>query len=184
VRGRGAPGWPCRGWVVSRLAACQGLAGGALLSAGGWRGRRGDRGLASWLVARRIPVHELMYRPSDQGCSSEAGRVFQAPVAYAYPLGWLPLRNPMARPARYRHIRALLARAPLPSAFALTLQLRDRAERALGTTDYLREPVDTSCQSFCSKTRLATRRRGRTLRSVGLPERHQPVSSEIQARGR
>ncbi|KJK23840.1 AraC family transcriptional regulator [Burkholderiaceae bacterium 16] len=47
-------------------------------------------GLASWLVARRIPVHELMYRPSDQGSSSDAGRVFQAPVAYAYP--WVGFR--------------------------------------------------------------------------------------------
>src|SRR5450830_784745 len=38
-------------------------------------------GLASWLVARRIPVLEVMYRPIDQGYSSDAGRLFQAPVA-------------------------------------------------------------------------------------------------------
>ena len=37
-------------------------------------------GLASWLVARRIPVLEVMYRPMDRGCSSDAGRLFQAPV--------------------------------------------------------------------------------------------------------
>ena len=42
-------------------------------------------GLASWLVARRIPALEVMYRPIDQGCSSDAGRLFQAPVNYDYP---------------------------------------------------------------------------------------------------
>jgi len=42
-------------------------------------------GLASWLVARRIPVQEVMYRPIDQGYSSDAGRLFQAPVVYDHP---------------------------------------------------------------------------------------------------
>lgn len=39
-------------------------------------------GLASWLVARRIPVLDVMYRPSDMGYSSDANRLFQAPVHY------------------------------------------------------------------------------------------------------
>ncbi len=47
-------------------------------------------GLASWLVARRIPVQEVMYRPMDQGCSTDAARLFQAPVVYAYP--WVGFR--------------------------------------------------------------------------------------------
>lgn len=42
-------------------------------------------GLASWLVARRIPVTEVMYRPMDLGCSSDAERLFQAPVRYHHP---------------------------------------------------------------------------------------------------
>lgn len=47
-------------------------------------------GLASWLVARRIPVQEVMYRPIDQGYSSDAGRLFQAPVVYDHP--WVGFR--------------------------------------------------------------------------------------------
>lgn len=47
-------------------------------------------GLASWLVARRIPVTEVMYRAIDQGCSSDAGRLFQAPVVYDHP--WVGFR--------------------------------------------------------------------------------------------
>lgn len=47
-------------------------------------------GLASWLVARRIPVLEVMYRPLDQGYSSDAGRLFQAPVVYDHP--WVGFR--------------------------------------------------------------------------------------------
>lgn len=47
-------------------------------------------GLASWLVARRIPVLEVMYRPIDQGYSSDAGRLFQAPVVYDHP--WVGFR--------------------------------------------------------------------------------------------
>lgn len=39
-------------------------------------------GLASWLVARRIPVSEVTYRPIDRGLSSDATRLFQAPVSY------------------------------------------------------------------------------------------------------
>ncbi len=42
-------------------------------------------GLASWLVARRIPVTEVMYRPIDQGYSSDAERLFQAPLRYDHP---------------------------------------------------------------------------------------------------
>lgn len=42
-------------------------------------------GLISWLVARRIPVRELMYRPKDRGRSTDAERIFLAPVVYAYP---------------------------------------------------------------------------------------------------
>ena len=42
-------------------------------------------GLASWLVARRIPVHEVLYRPLDQGYSSDASRLFEAPVVYGHP---------------------------------------------------------------------------------------------------
>lgn len=42
-------------------------------------------GLASWLVARRIPVREVMYRRVDVGCSSDAGRLFQTSVHYDYP---------------------------------------------------------------------------------------------------
>jgi AraC-like DNA-binding protein len=47
-------------------------------------------GLASWLVARRIPALEVMYRPVDVGCSSDAGRLFQASVRYEYP--WVGFR--------------------------------------------------------------------------------------------
>ncbi|WP_329601687.1 AraC family transcriptional regulator [Paraburkholderia antibiotica] len=47
-------------------------------------------GLASWLVARRIPVQELMYRPIDAGCSSDAERLFKAPVNYGHP--WVGFR--------------------------------------------------------------------------------------------
>lgn len=47
-------------------------------------------GLTSWLVARRIPVQEVMYRPMDLGYSSDAGRLFQAPVVYEYP--WVGFR--------------------------------------------------------------------------------------------
>jgi len=84
---------------VPRLSVAQGVATVRLVS----RVRRdptlgyADRtfcfltyGLASWLVARRIPVREVMYRPMDQGCSSDAGRLFQAPVVYAYP--WVGFR--------------------------------------------------------------------------------------------
>lgn len=47
-------------------------------------------GLASWLVARRIPVSEVMYRHLDSGYSSDAGRLFQAPVVYGHP--WVGFR--------------------------------------------------------------------------------------------
>lgn len=47
-------------------------------------------GVASWLVARRIPVTEVVYRPMDSGCSSDAGRLFQAPVSYEQP--WVGFR--------------------------------------------------------------------------------------------
>jgi len=39
-------------------------------------------GLASWLVARRIPVRTLLYRPADLGHSSDGARLFQCPVRY------------------------------------------------------------------------------------------------------
>ncbi len=39
-------------------------------------------GLASWLVARRIPLLDVIYPEFDARYSSEAGRLFQAPVRY------------------------------------------------------------------------------------------------------
>lgn len=39
-------------------------------------------GLACWLVARRVPLIEVDYCSLDQNLSSEAFRVFQAPVRY------------------------------------------------------------------------------------------------------
>ena len=47
-------------------------------------------GLASWLVARRIPVQALLYRPSDEGHSSDGARLFQAAVRYDSP--WVGYR--------------------------------------------------------------------------------------------
>lgn len=39
-------------------------------------------GLASWFVGRRIPIEAVMYRPMDQHMTTEAQRIFQAPVEY------------------------------------------------------------------------------------------------------
>jgi AraC-like DNA-binding protein len=47
-------------------------------------------GLASWLVARRIPLLDVIYPESDAGFASEGGRLFQAPVRYER--DWLGLR--------------------------------------------------------------------------------------------
>lgn len=47
-------------------------------------------GLASWLVARRIPVQAVTYRDADLGMSSDAERLFQAPVEYGHP--WVGFR--------------------------------------------------------------------------------------------
>lgn len=77
-----------------RLSVAQGVATVRLVSRGPRDPQFGyaDRtfcfftyGLASWLVARRIPVQEVMYRPMDQGHSSDGERLFQAPLVYAYP---------------------------------------------------------------------------------------------------
>lgn len=84
---------------VPRLVVEQGMASVRLVSRGERDPKLGyaDRtfcfftyGLASWLVARRIPVLEVMYRPVDVGCSSDAGRLFQASVLYEYP--WVGFR--------------------------------------------------------------------------------------------
>jgi len=84
---------------VPRLVVEQGVASVRLVSRGERDPKLGyaDRtfcfftyGLASWLVARRIPVLEVMYRPVDVGCSSDAGRLFQASVLYKYP--WVGFR--------------------------------------------------------------------------------------------
>ncbi len=84
---------------VPRLVVEQGMASVRLVSRGERDPKLGyaDRtfcfftyGLASWLVARRIPVLEVMYRPADVGCSSDAARLFQAPVLYEYP--WVGFR--------------------------------------------------------------------------------------------
>jgi AraC-like DNA-binding protein len=46
-------------------------------------------GLASWLVARRIPLVAVDYPHSDLGRSADAGALFQAPVHYGQPrTGW------------------------------------------------------------------------------------------------
>lgn len=42
-------------------------------------------GLASWLVARRIPVQRLMFRAVDLASSSEAEQLFQASIVSRYP---------------------------------------------------------------------------------------------------
>jgi AraC-like DNA-binding protein len=47
-------------------------------------------GLASWLVARRIPLLDVIYPETDAGFASEGGRLFQAPVRYER--DWLGLR--------------------------------------------------------------------------------------------
>jgi len=84
---------------VPRLVVHEGQAAVRLVGQGERAVERGyaDRtfcfftyGLASWLVARRIPVQEVMYRPIDQGYSSDAGRLFQAPVVYDHP--WVGFR--------------------------------------------------------------------------------------------
>jgi len=84
---------------VPRLVVHEGQAAVRLVGQGARAVERGyaDRtfcfftyGLASWLVARRIPVQEVMYRPIDQGYSSDAGRLFQAPVVYDHP--WVGFR--------------------------------------------------------------------------------------------
>lgn len=84
---------------VPRLVEQQGMAEVRLVSRGTRDPRLGyaDRtfcfftyGLASWLAARRIPVSEVMYRPIDRGCSSDATRLFQAPVVYEHP--WVGFR--------------------------------------------------------------------------------------------
>lgn len=84
---------------VPRLRVEQGMAEIRLVSTAARDPRLGyaDRtfcfftyGLASWLVARRIPVAEVMYRTEDRGCSSDAERLFQAPLVYGYP--WIGFR--------------------------------------------------------------------------------------------
>lgn len=47
-------------------------------------------GLACWLVARRIPLLDVIYPETDAGFASEGGRLFQAPVRYER--DWLGLR--------------------------------------------------------------------------------------------
>jgi len=84
---------------VPRLVVAQGMAEVRLVS----RGERDPRlsyadrtfcfltyGVASWLVARRIPVRELMYRPIDRGLSSDSERLYLAPVVYDHP--WVGFR--------------------------------------------------------------------------------------------
>lgn len=39
-------------------------------------------GLASWLVARRVPLLDVIYPEADVRYATEAGRLFQAPVRY------------------------------------------------------------------------------------------------------
>lgn len=82
-------------------------------------------GLACWLVARRIPVAEVMYRPMDLGGSSDATRLFQAPVLYshdavgfAFDARWLDL--PVVQSAQ--SLDELLQQAPA----SLLVRYRDQ----------------------------------------------------------
>lgn len=83
-------------------------------------------GLGSWLVARRIPVQQVMYRPVDLSAGSEAGRLFQAPVVADYPwvgfvfqARWLEL--PVVQTTQ--SLTELLRQAPSN----LLVQYRDRS---------------------------------------------------------
>ncbi len=83
-------------------------------------------GLGSWLVARRIPVEQVMYRPIDFDAGSEADRLFEAPVLAHYPwvgfafqARWLDL--PVVQTTQ--SLAELLQQAPS----SLLVQYRDRS---------------------------------------------------------
>lgn len=76
---------------VPRLAVDQGVASVWLASRSEWdlKLAYAERsfcfftyGLASWLVARRIPMLDVLYPADEARSSTEAGRLFQAPVRY------------------------------------------------------------------------------------------------------
>ena len=82
-----------------RLMIDQGVASVRLVSTGVRTGKQAyaersfcffTYGLACWLVARRIPLLDVIYPETDAGFASEGGRLFQAPVRYER--DWLGLR--------------------------------------------------------------------------------------------
>lgn len=98
-------------------------------------------GLASWLVARRIPVGGVMYRPMDLGCSSDAERLFQAPVRYHHP--WVGfcfdahwLDQPVVQTAQT--LQAFLQDAP----GSLLIRYRDEGSLAERIRRHLRRHLD------------------------------------------
>lgn len=98
-------------------------------------------GLASWLVARRIPVGGVMYRPMDLGCSSDAERLFQAPVRYHHP--WVGfcfeaqwLDQPVVQTAQT--LQAFLQDAP----GTLLIRYRDEGSLAERIRRHLRRHLD------------------------------------------
>jgi AraC-like DNA-binding protein len=104
-------------------------------------------GLACWLVARRVPVEQVMYRAIDQGGSSDAGRLFQAPVVYGYPwvgfrfeAQWLDL--PVVQSPQ--SLEEFLREAPS----TLLIRYRDQSTLSERIRRLLRRHLDSELPSF------------------------------------
>jgi AraC-like DNA-binding protein len=104
-------------------------------------------GLASWLVARRIPLLNVDYRESGPLPGSNASRVYQAPVRYgqarmgfSFEARWLDLpvvQNPQT-------LREFLRRAPLD----LLIRYRDHSSITERIRRLLRRHLDEELPSL------------------------------------